>query len=76
MVLHKKTLGLFALKKISKALIKSKKMTSQCAMEIRLQSCLHHSNILSMYGFFDDKTHLVVVLEYMEGGTIYQRLKK
>jgi serine/threonine protein kinase len=29
-----------------------------------------------MYGFFDDKTHLFVVLEYMEGGTLYERLRK
>lgn len=29
-----------------------------------------------MYGFFDDATHLYIVLEYMEGGTLYQKLKK
>jgi len=29
-----------------------------------------------MYGFFDDKTHFYIVLEYMEGGTLYQKLKK
>ena len=29
-----------------------------------------------MYGFFDDKTHLYIVLEYMDGGTLYERLKK
>ena len=51
-------------------------MIEQLALEIRLQSCLHHSNILSMYGFFDDKTHLYIILEYMDGGTLYQKLKK
>lgn len=29
-----------------------------------------------MYGFFDDKTHLYIILEYMTGGTLYQKLKK
>lgn len=29
-----------------------------------------------MYGFFDDKTHLYIVLEYMDGGTLYEKLKK
>jgi serine/threonine protein kinase len=29
-----------------------------------------------MYGFFDDKTHLYIVLEYMEGGTLYSKLAK
>ena len=51
-------------------------MVDQLALEIRLQSCLQHRNILGMYGFFDDKTHFYIVLEYMEGGTLYQKLKK
>jgi serine/threonine protein kinase len=38
--------------------------------------CLKNGNILEMYGFFDDKTHLYIVLEYMEAGTLYQKLKK
>jgi serine/threonine protein kinase len=29
-----------------------------------------------MYGFYDDKTHLYIVLEYMDGGTLFQQLKK
>jgi serine/threonine protein kinase len=28
-----------------------------------------------MYGFFADKTDLYMVLEYMEGGTLFSRLK-
>ena len=51
-------------------------MVDQLALEIRLQTCLHHRNILGMYGYFDDKTHLYIVLEYMEGGTLYEILKK
>jgi serine/threonine protein kinase len=51
-------------------------MIDQLALEIRLQICLNHRNILGMYGFFDDKTHLYIVLEYMDGGTLYQKIKK
>jgi serine/threonine protein kinase len=29
-----------------------------------------------MYGFFEDKNHLYLVLEYMDGGTLYEKLKK
>ena len=75
-VRHRKTCGVFALKKIPKAMIKSHMMVDQLALEIRLQSCLQHRNILGMYGFFDDKTHLYIVLEYMNGGTLYEKLKK
>lgn len=76
LVRHKKTRGLFALKKIPKALIKSNMMVDQLALEIRIQSCIRNSNILEMYGCFDDKTHLYIVLEYMNGGTLYEKLKK
>ena len=52
-------------------MIKSHMMVDQLALEIRLQSCLQHRNILGMYGFFDDPTYFYIVLEYMEGGTLY-----
>jgi len=73
---HRKTGSLFALKKIPKDMIKSHMMIDQLALEIRLQSCLNHKNILGIYGFFDDSTHLFIVLEYMENGTLYSELKK
>jgi serine/threonine protein kinase len=73
---HKKSQALFALKKIPKAVIKSHMMMDQLALEIRIQSCLSHSNVLGMYGFFEDKTHLYIVLEYMDGGTLYEKLKR
>jgi serine/threonine protein kinase len=76
MAKHKKTNAIYAIKKIPKALIKSHYMTDQLALEIRLQTCLNHKNILGMYGFFDDSTNLYIVLEYMEQGTLYSKLKK
>jgi serine/threonine protein kinase len=76
MAKHKKSGTLVALKKIPKEMIKSHLMIEQLSLEIRLQSCLNHKNILGMYGFFDDKTHLFIVLEYMEQGTLYAQLKK
>lgn len=57
-------------------MIKSHMMIDQLALEIRLQSCLNHKNILGIYGFFDNSTHLFIVLEYMEQGTLYSQLKK
>ena len=57
-------------------MIKSYMMIDQLGLEIRIQSCLKHPNILGIYGFFDDGTHLYIVLEYMEQGTLYSQLKK
>jgi len=76
MARHKKSGFLVALKKIPKEMIKSHFMIDQLALEIRLQSCLNQKNILGIYGFFDSYTHLFIVLEYMEQGTLYAQLKK
>ena len=76
MAKHRKSNTIYALKKVPKSMIKSNLMVEQLALEIRIQSCLKHANILEMYGFFDDKTHLFIVLEFMTGGTLYQKLKK
>ncbi len=73
---HKKTCCLVAVKKIAKAMIKSHFMIEQLTLQIRLQSCLNHKNILGMYGFFDDQTHFYIVLQYMDQGTLYSQLKK
>jgi serine/threonine protein kinase len=76
MAMHRATRSVFALKKIPKAMVRSHLMVEQLALEIRLQSCLNHKNVLGMYGFFDDATHLFIVLEYMEQGTLYSHLRK
>ena len=73
---HRRTGMVAALKKIPKSMIKSHMMVDQLALEIRLQSCLTHKNILGVYGFFDDAAHLYLVLEYMPQGTLYSKMKK
>ena len=57
-------------------MIKSHLMIEQLALEIRIQTCLSHKNILGIYGCFDDATFLYIVLEYMQEGTLYSQLKK
>lgn len=76
MARHKKTRGIYALKKIPKEMIKSHYMVDQLALEVKLQTYLNHKNILGIYGFFDDTTHLFIILEYMEQGTLYSQLKQ
>jgi len=75
-VKHKKTGSLFALKKIPKDMIRSHFMIDQLTLEIKIQSFLNHKNILSVHGVFDDRTHLFIILDYMEQGTLYSQLKK
>lgn len=57
-------------------MIKSHFMIDQFILELKLQSFLNHQNILSLHTYFDDEKHFYIVLEYMEGGTLFTHLKK
>ena len=50
-------------------------MVDQLLQEIKIQSYCTHENILKIYGFFDDKEHIYLILEYMEEGTLFTHLK-
>lgn len=68
---HKTTKTIYALKKMSKRLIKNLKMEHQVILEIKLQMFLEHPNIVKLYGFFDDSENIYLMMEYMEEGTLY-----
>lgn len=76
LVKHKQTRTIFALKKMSKRMIKSLKMIHQVTLEIKLQMFLDHPNITKMYGFFDDSEYIYLIMEYMEEGTLYELIQK
>ena len=59
---HKKTNSLYAIKKISKKVIKANLMVDQLLQEIKIQSFCNHLNILKLYGFFDDEEHIYLIL--------------
>lgn len=63
--IHKVSGMLFALKKIPKEMIKSHLMIDQFILELKLQTFLSHSNILTIYTHFEDSKHIYLVLEYM-----------
>lgn len=75
-VVEKKSKSLFALKRVKKQVIKSHLMEEQFLMEIKMQLFFNHPNILRLNGVFDDPQHIYLLLEYMEEGTLYARLKK
>lgn len=62
---HQNTGAIFALKKIGKTVIKSHRMIDQLAVEVRVHSCFMHRNIVSLFGFFEDKNYFYMALEYM-----------
>jgi len=57
-------------------MIKSHLMVDQFCLEIKIQMFLNHENILTLFNYFEDRTSLYLVLEYMDEGTLFAHLKK
>lgn len=74
--LNVKSRTLYALKKIPKKILKDNLMVDQFTLEVKLQTFMKHDNILDLYGVFDDKEHVYLILEYMSDGTLYSQLKR
>lgn len=49
-------------------------MVDQFCTEIRLHSALDHPNIVRFYGCFEEKQDFYLVIEYMNGGTLFDYL--
>lgn len=64
------------MKKIEKNKVIEYKMVDQFAKQIRLHSCLDHPNIVKFYGCFQEKNDIYLVMEYMNGGTLFDYLNK
>jgi aurora kinase len=76
LAIHKLTGAIFALKKIAKSIIKESFMIDQFILEVKIQSFIEHSYIVNIFGIFDDEESIYLLLEYLEGGTLYNSLKK
>lgn len=50
-------------------------MFDQFLNEIKIQMFLDHPNIVKLYGFFDDALHFYIIMEYMEGGSLFALIK-
>ncbi|KAJ3429318.1 aurora a [Anaeramoeba flamelloides] len=68
------TQRLFAIKVLTTTKIQRSGGTKQLAREINVQTTLRHPNILKMYGYCYDRNHFFLILEYAQGGELYQRL--
>lgn len=47
-------------------------MENQLVQEIKIQSFSNHPNILKMYGFFDDKSKIYLLLELATNGCLFK----
>jgi NUAK family SNF1-like kinase len=64
----------FAIKKIDKYKIKQHNMLSQIWTEISIMYQINHRNIVRMFDHFESDSHLCLVMEYVEKGSLLQLL--
>lgn len=65
-----------ALKMLNLAQLSKYEVDHQLRREIEIQSNLRHPNILRLYSFFWDSSHVYLILEYAPQGELYKWLQK
>ena len=75
-VRHAKSKTIFAIKQISKKLIKSQNMINQIKNEIRIMYNLDHENIIKLYNHFEEEEYIYLIIEFAEGGQLWQKLNE
>lgn len=67
--IHKSTGKEYAVKIVSRA--------RDCTQEVNLlRACQGHPNIVTLHEFIQDETHSYLVLEYLKGGELFDRIRK
>ena len=75
MAVHRRSGFICALKRIPKGNMEAKLLV-QLVREIKIQSFLNHPNIVKLYTFFADSSHIYLVQELCASGQLYSLLKK
>lgn len=75
-VLSKETKEKYAMKIISKKLIKNLNMVGQLKTEVSIMRSVQHENIVQLITNFEDSKHIYLVLDLAEEGHLYSRLKR
>jgi aurora kinase len=60
------------MKTVPKAVIREENIINQFIRELKIQSCLDHPNVTKLYGFFDDKDNIYLLLELGSEGQLYR----
>ena len=76
LVRHVESKELFALKRIRKDRVIERNEVKRAFMERDILSFMHNPFVVSMLCSFQTKTHLCMVLEYVEGGDVGTLLTK
>lgn len=67
---------IYAVKRISLELVRQNKVVEQMQREIRIMYSLRHPRILRLHFNFQDSSYIYLGLEYLNGGTMFERIRK
>ena len=73
---HIDTRFIVAIKRVPKQKIIESKMVDRFIGEIKLHMLLDHPNIVKCYGFFEEKENICLILQYLNGGTLFDCLNQ
>ena len=73
---HRKLKTFRALKILKSDLINDQKFVLRFEREARVMARLDHPNVLKVYEFFQESKYLVLVMEFLTGETLAERLKR
>lgn len=66
----------YALKVLSKNQITNLKLTEQLKKEISIIARCNHDNIIKLFGAFEDKSYIYLIMELANESTLFSKLKK
>ena len=75
-VSSKLTSSVFALKVLSKNQILNLKLSEQLKKEIVILAKCNHENIVKLFGAFEDKSYIYLIMELANDSTLFSKLKK
>ena len=75
-VSSKLTNNIYALKVLSKNQINNLKLNDQLKNEITILARCDHDNIIQLFGTFEDKNYIYLIMELATDATLFSKLKK
>lgn len=73
---HMITSALVAIKVLNKSEIRSKNLTVKVKREIEILSSFHHPNIVRLYDVIESSTSILIVMEFLPGGELYNLIEQ
>lgn len=64
------------MKTVPKSIIREENIINQFIREVKIQSCLEHPNVAKLYGFFEDKDNIYLLMELGYEGQLYRIMKQ